>query len=33
VGSPDKALFREIARRDGLKRALAWREARFRSAP
>jgi enoyl-CoA hydratase/carnithine racemase len=28
-GSPDKARFMEIARREGLKRALAWREARF----
>lgn len=28
-GSPDKARFMEIARRDGLKAALAWREARF----
>lgn len=29
AGSPDKQLFMEIARRDGLKRALAWRDARF----
>jgi enoyl-CoA hydratase len=29
-GSPDKRQFMEIARRDGLKAALAWREARFR---
>ena len=28
-GSPDKARFMEIARRDGLKAALAWRDARF----
>ena len=28
-GSPDKAQFMEIARRDGLKAALAWRDARF----
>jgi enoyl-CoA hydratase/carnithine racemase len=28
-GSPDKARFMDIARRDGLKAALAWREARF----
>jgi enoyl-CoA hydratase len=29
AGSPDKARFMEIARRDGLKAALAWRDARF----
>jgi len=29
VGSPDKARFMEVARRDGLKAALAWRDARF----
>jgi enoyl-CoA hydratase len=29
AGSPDKAQFMEIARRDGLKAALAWRDARF----
>jgi enoyl-CoA hydratase len=29
VGSPDKIQFMEIARRDGLKAALAWRDARF----
>ena len=29
AGSPDKIQFMEIARRDGLKAALAWREARF----
>ena len=28
-GSPDKVAFFEIARRDGLKAALAWRDARF----
>jgi enoyl-CoA hydratase/carnithine racemase len=28
-GSPDKIAFMEIARRDGLKAALAWRDARF----
>lgn len=28
-GSPDKAEFMEIARRDGLRAALAWRDARF----
>jgi len=29
AGSPDKVQFMEIARRDGLKAALAWRDARF----
>ena len=29
AGSPDKAEFMDIARRDGLKAALAWRDARF----
>jgi len=29
AGSSDKAAFMEIARRDGLKAALAWRDARF----
>jgi enoyl-CoA hydratase len=29
TGSPDKFQFMEIARRDGLKAALAWRDARF----
>ena len=29
AGSPDKAQFMEIARREGLKAALAWRDARF----
>ena len=28
-GSPDKIQFMDIARRDGLKAALAWRDARF----
>src|SRR5262245_32113295 len=28
-GSPDKAQFMDIARRDGLKAALAWRDAKF----
>jgi enoyl-CoA hydratase/carnithine racemase len=28
-GSPDKIRFMDIARRDGLKAALAWRDARF----
>lgn len=28
-GSPDKREFMDIARRDGLKAALAWRDARF----
>jgi enoyl-CoA hydratase/carnithine racemase len=28
-GSPDKIRFMEIARRDGLRAALAWRDARF----
>jgi enoyl-CoA hydratase len=28
-GSPDKIAFMEVARRDGLKAALAWRDARF----
>jgi enoyl-CoA hydratase/carnithine racemase len=30
AGSPDKIAFMDIARRDGLKAALAWRDARFR---
>jgi enoyl-CoA hydratase/carnithine racemase len=30
AGSPDKAQFMDIARRDGLRAALAWRDARFR---
>ena len=29
AGSPDKVQFMAIARRDGLKAALAWRDARF----
>ena len=29
AGSPDKVQFFDIARRDGLKAALAWRDARF----
>ena len=29
AGSPDKIRFMEIARRDGLKAALRWRDARF----
>jgi enoyl-CoA hydratase/carnithine racemase len=29
AGSPDKIQFMELARRDGLKAALAWRDARF----
>ena len=29
AGSPDKIQFMEVARRDGLKAALAWRDARF----
>jgi len=32
AGSPDKIQFMEIARRDGLKAALAWRDARFGGA-
>jgi enoyl-CoA hydratase/carnithine racemase len=28
-GSPDKARFLDIARQEGLKKALAWRDARF----
>jgi enoyl-CoA hydratase len=31
AGSPDKIQFMELARRDGLKAALAWRDARFPS--
>ena len=31
AGSADKLQFMEVARRDGLKAALAWRDARFRS--
>ena len=29
AGSPDKMQFMDIARRDGLRAALAWRDARF----
>jgi enoyl-CoA hydratase/carnithine racemase len=29
AGSPDKAQFMDIARRDGLRAALAWRDGRF----
>ena len=29
AGSPDKNQFMDIARRDGLKAAIAWRDARF----
>jgi enoyl-CoA hydratase/carnithine racemase len=28
-GSPDKVTFMDVARRDGLKAAIAWRDARF----
>jgi hypothetical protein len=31
AGSPDKIQFMEIARREGLRAALAWRDARFPS--
>ena len=31
AGSPDKMQFMDVARRDGLKAALAWRDARFQS--
>ncbi len=31
AGSPDKIQFMDIARREGLKAALAWRDARFPS--
>jgi len=31
AGSPDKVQFMDIARRDGLRAALAWRDARFPS--
>lgn len=33
AGSPDKIAFMDIARREGLKAALAWRDARFPKAP
>ena len=29
AGSPDKIRFMEVARREGLKAALRWRDARF----
>jgi hypothetical protein len=29
AGSPDKVQFMDIARRDGLRAALAWRDGRF----
>jgi enoyl-CoA hydratase len=29
AGSPDKVQFMDVARRDGLKAAIAWRDARF----
>jgi hypothetical protein len=29
AGSPDKAEFMRIARREGLRAALSWRDARF----
>jgi enoyl-CoA hydratase/carnithine racemase len=32
-GSPDKAAFMDRARKDGLKSALAWRDARFAKPP
>lgn len=32
-GSPDKQAFMDRARRDGLKAALAWRDARFAGKP
>ena len=31
AGSPDKIQFMDVARREGLKAALAWRDARFRA--
>lgn len=33
AGSPDKVAFMDIARREGLKAALAWRDARFPGDP
>jgi hypothetical protein len=30
AGSPDKKRFMDLAREQGLKTALAWREARFK---
>jgi enoyl-CoA hydratase len=32
-GSPDKAAFFDLARKEGLKAALAWRDARFSKTP
>jgi enoyl-CoA hydratase len=32
-GSPDKRRFMEIARQDGLRAAIAWRDARFAANP
>ena len=32
-GSPDKQAFMDIARRDGLRAAIAWRDARFAAKP
>jgi len=32
-GSPDKRAFMDVARRDGLRAALAWRDARFSGPP
>jgi enoyl-CoA hydratase len=32
-GSPDKAAFMDLARKEGLKAALAWRDARFSRTP
>ena len=29
AGSPDKIEFMKIARKDGLRSAIAWRDARF----
>jgi hypothetical protein len=33
AGSADKKQFMDIARRDGLKAALGWRDARFADRP
>ncbi|MGA2125065.1 MAG: enoyl-CoA hydratase-related protein [Xanthobacteraceae bacterium] len=32
AGSPDKIAFMDVARREGLRAAIAWRDARFASA-
>jgi enoyl-CoA hydratase len=32
-GSPDKTAFMDLARKEGLKAALAWRDARFSKTP